>query len=129
MISILMLIASAVAMTQFGVSYWRSLIAGMAAKPLSEAFVAASGLETAAPSAGDFGALLTLHKLTPGLESRPGSLRGLQAYYSVVNALKSLPALNRWAQSELNTCAKYLAVVVDQRMSQNLACAAEMRSC
>lgn len=129
MISILMLIASVVAMTQFGVSYWRSLIAGMAAKPLSDAFVAASGLETASPSADDFGALLTLHKLTPSLESRPSNLRALQVYYSAVKALKSMPALNRWAQSELNTCAKYLAVVVDQRLSQNLVCAAEMRSC
>jgi hypothetical protein len=129
MISSLMLIASVVAMTQFGISYWRSLIAGMAAKPLSDRFVAASGLDHAAPAAEDFGALLSLHRLTPGLETRPSSLRGLQAYYSVVSAVRSLPALNRWAQAELNTCAKYLAVVVDQRLSQNLACAAEMRSC
>jgi hypothetical protein len=129
MISVLMLIASGVALTQFGVSYWRSLLAGMAAQQLSEQFVAASGLEHDTPVAEDFGSLLSLNRLTPGLESSPKSLAGLQAYFNVVKALSGLPALKSWAQAELNTCAKCVAVIVDQRLSQNLAAAAEMRSC
>ena len=129
MISVLMLIAALIGLAQFGVSYWRSMLASTAAQPLSERFCAASGLEHRAPSATDFSAILSLHRLTPGLDNHPSRLRGLQTYYSVVDALRKLPALNRWAQSEMTTCARYLAVIVDQRLSNNLACAAEMRSC
>jgi hypothetical protein len=129
MITVLMLIAALVGLAQFGVSYWRSMLASTAAQPLSERFCAASGLEHRAPSATDFSAILSLHRLTPGLDNRPGRLSGLQTYYSVMDALRKLPALNQWAQSEMATCSRYLAVIVDQRLSNNLACAAEMRSC
>ena len=128
MISVLMLIAALIGLAQFGVSYWRSMLASTAAQPLSERFRAASGLEYGTPSAGDFSAILSLHRLTPGLDNQPSRLRGLQVYYSLADSLRKLPALNQWAQSEMNTCARYLAVLVDQRLSNNLACAAEMRS-
>jgi hypothetical protein len=128
MISVVMLIAAAIGLAQFGVSYWRSILASTAAQPLSERFCTASGLEHGTPSAGDFSALLSLHRLTPGLDNQPSRLRGLQVYYSLVDSLRKLPALNQWAQSEMTTCARYLAVIVDQRLSNNLACATEMRS-
>lgn len=129
MISVLMLIAALIGLAQFGVSYWRSMLASTAAQPLSERFCAAMGLEERSPSASDFSAIMSLHRLTPGLDNQPSRLRGLQMYYSAVDALRKLPALNQWAQSEMATCARYLAVRVDQRLSNNLACAAEMRSC
>jgi hypothetical protein len=129
MISVLMLIAALIGLAQFGVSYWRSMLASTAAQPLSERFCAAVGLEERSPSASDFSAIMSLHRLTPGLDNQPSRLRGLQMYYSAVDALRKLPALNHWAQSEMATCARYLAVRVDQRLSNNLACAAEMRSC
>ncbi|HEY4840207.1 MAG TPA: hypothetical protein VIH72_16450, partial [Candidatus Acidoferrales bacterium] len=75
-----------------------------------------------------FSAILSLHRLTPGLDNQPSRLRGLQVYYSLVDSLRKLPALNQWAQSEMTTCTRYLAVIVDQRLSNNLAYAAEMRS-
>lgn len=128
MISVLMLIAALIGLTQFGVSYWRSMLASTAAQPLSERFRTASGLQYGTPSASDFGAILSLHRLTPGLDNQPSRLRGLQVYYSLVDSLRKLPALNQWAQSEMTTCARYLAVLVDQRLSNNLACATEMRS-
>ena len=128
MITVLMLIAALIGLAQFGVSYWRSILASTAAQPLSERFCAASGLVDRAPAASDFSAILSLHRLTPGLDNHPSHLRGLQTYYSVVDAFRKLPALNQWAQSEMTTCARYLAVIVDQRLSNNLACAAEMRS-
>jgi hypothetical protein len=129
MINVLMLIAALIGLAQFGVSYWRSMLASTAAQPLSTRFCTASGLEQGTPSAGDFGAILSLHRLTPGLDNQPSRLRGLQVYYSLVDSLQKLPALSEWAQSEMTTCARYLAVTVDQRLSKNLACAAEMRSC
>jgi hypothetical protein len=128
MFSTIILIAAAAGLMQFGISYWRSLIAGVAAQPLSERFRMASGLNHAVPGSEDFGALLSFHRMTPGIEQRSSSLRGIQIYYSLVNALCGLPALRRWAQSEMTTCARYVAVLVDQRLEQNFACAAEMRS-
>ena len=128
MISVLMLIAALIGLAQFGVSYWRSMLASTAAQPLSERFCTASGLEHRKPSASDFSAILSLHRLTPGLDNQPSRLRGLQVYYSLVDSLRKLPALRQWAQSEMTTCARYLAVTVDQRLSNNLACATEMRS-
>jgi len=129
MISALMLVAALVGLAQFGVSYWRSVLASAAAQPLSERFRVASGLEYRTPVASDFKAIMSLHRLTPGFYNQPSRLHSLQTYYSVVNALRKLPVLNHWAQSELATCSRYLAVIVDQRLSNNLACAAEMRSC
>jgi hypothetical protein len=129
MISVLMLIAALIGLAQFGVSYWRSMLASTAAQPLSECFRAASGLAHGTPNSGDFSAILSLHRLTPGLDNQPSRLRGLQVYYSLVDSLRKLPALNQWAQSEMTTCVRYLAVIVDQRLSNNLACAEEMRSC
>jgi hypothetical protein len=128
MFSTLILIAATVGVMQFGISYWRSLIAGIAAQPLSERFHVASGLNHVAPQAADFGALLSFHRMTPGIEQRTSSLRGIQIYYGVVAALCGLPALRQWAQSEMVTCARYVAVLVDQRLEQNFANAAEVRA-
>jgi len=128
MISVLMLIAALVGVTQFGVSYWRSILANTAAQPLSHQFRVASGLEYRTPVASDFSTILSLHRLTPGLDNRPSRLRALQLYFSLVDTLRKLPMLNHWAQAELAVCCRYVAVIVDQRLSNNLACAAEMRS-
>src|SRR5579864_2309273 len=125
MITVLMLIAALVGLAQFSVSYWRSMLASTAARPLSERFCNAIGLQAAKPSADHFSDILSLHRLTPGLDNRPSRLRALQTYYSTLATLRKLPALNNWAHSEMTTCARYLAVTVDQRLSNNLACAAE----
>jgi hypothetical protein len=129
MITLLMLIAALIGLAQFSVSYWRSMLASTAARPLSERFCNAIKLAADRPSADHFSDILSLHRLTPGLDNRPSHLRGLQAYYSTMAKLSKLPALNKWAHSEMTTCARYLAVIVDRRLSANLACAAELRSC
>src|ERR1039458_3923712 len=93
MISVVMLIAALVGLLQFGVSYWRSMLASTAAQPPSERFCTASGLRHGRPSGGDFSTILSLHRLTPGLDNQPSHLHGLQAYYSVVDALHNLQLL------------------------------------
>ncbi|HUK30556.1 MAG TPA: hypothetical protein VLV89_05535 [Candidatus Acidoferrum sp.] len=128
MISVVILVLMVGAMAQFGLHYWRSLIAGFAAQPLSERFPAFSGLAHENPEAEDFGALLSLHRLTPTLGRRQDSLSTIRAYYTAVSVLCKLPALHQWAQREMETCSRYVAVLVDQRLTQNLAYAAEMRS-
>jgi hypothetical protein len=128
MISTVILIVALVALAQFGLYYWRSLIAGYASQPLSERFPLFSGLEHESPEAEDFGALLSLHRLTPTLGRRADNLTTLRAYYTAVSVLCRLPALQQWAKREMAICSRYLAVTVDQRLTQNLAYAAEMRS-
>lgn len=134
MFSVVLLIVSVIAMLQFGVYYWRSVIAGIAAQAVSSRVCMAAGLETDTPAAEDFRALLSLHRLTPGLKGRPDRLSALQAYFNLMGAVRSLtqshlPAVEGWARSEMATCSRYIAVLVGARLEQNLACAAEMRSC
>ncbi|HLW97244.1 MAG TPA: hypothetical protein VKR82_01250 [Candidatus Acidoferrales bacterium] len=129
MFSALILTISVIGAMHFGISYWRSLIAGMAAQPLSDRFAAFSGLDKASVDGGDFTALLSLNRLTPDLKRQPSSLTALRTYYAAASALTKLPALNQWAQEEMGKCARYVAVLVDQRLSDNLCTAAEIRSC
>lgn len=129
MSSALILTISVIGAMHFGITYWRSLIAGMAAQPLSDRFAAFSGLEKASVDGGDFSALLSLHRLTPDLKRQPSSLTALRTYYAAASTLTKLPALNQWAQEEMGKCARYVAVLVDQRLSANLNTAAEIRSC
>lgn len=128
MLNVVILIVAVVALAQFGAYYWRSLIASRAARPLSEHFRIATGYDCATPGAQDFNALLGFYRLTPDLKDRANNLCGIQAYYRFVAAFHNLPALHRWAQAEMAICARYVAVLVDQRIERNLAYAAEIRT-
>jgi hypothetical protein len=134
MFSLLLLIVSVIAMTQFGVYYWRSLIAGLAAQPVPSQVCLAAGLDSDTPAAEDFGALLSLHRLTPGLQKRSDRLSALQLYFGLMGGIRQLtsthmPAVAAWARSEMATCSRYVAVLLGARLEQNMACAAEIRSC
>jgi hypothetical protein len=123
-----MLVLSVAGGAQFFLGYWRALLAGMAAQPLSDKFFVAAGLQRAAMRAEDFGRLLSLHRLMPDVKALPNTVWRLRAYYSVVKMIRRLPAIGTWAQKETAICANCLAVLVDQRLLLNLACAAETRS-
>jgi hypothetical protein len=133
MFSVILLIVSVAAMIQFSVYYWRSLVAGVAAQPVSSRVCMAAGLDHDAPGADDFSALLSLHRLTPGLEGRPAKLGALQGYFLAMRGIQSLvssriPAIENWAKSEMALCSRYVAVMVGERLDRNLACAAAMRT-
>jgi hypothetical protein len=127
-LSVIILAASIVVGMQFFLGYWRALIASMAAQPLSEKFFVAAGLKTAAMRAEDFGRLLSLHRLMPDIKTLPNSTRRLTVYYSALKMLSNVPGLGGWAQNEMSICTQCLAVIVDQRLLLNLACAADSRS-
>jgi hypothetical protein len=42
--------------------------------------------------------------------------------------LSALPGIGGWAQNEMSTTTQCLAVIVDQRLLMNLACAADSRA-
>src|SRR6202035_554952 len=106
--------ASIGAGAQFFVGYWRALLAGMAAQPLSDKFFVAAGFQHAAIRAEDFGRLLSLHELMPDVKPLPNTVWRLRVHYSAVKMFHRLPAIGAWAQKEMSICANCLAVMVDQ---------------
>ena len=130
MIAILLLAFSLVALAQFAVYYWRAVMLGVAAQPVSGQVQRAARISMSSLGPADFEALLNLHDVTPGLKGDPGQLLAVRMYYRAAKALGRLvPQLSGWTHREMSACAGYVAVLVDQRLQRNLACAAEICSC
>ncbi len=52
----------------------------------------------------------------------------IRTYYSVIKTLgRIVPAMSDWATAEMATCARYVAVLMDQHLERNMATAAQMR--
>jgi hypothetical protein len=125
---------SIVALTQFGLYYWRAVLAAVAGEPVSDGVLAAAGLENGRLTGHDFDTLAGLHDLTPQLDTNRSGLGFVRLYYRVVDALsatagKRMPALSDWCDRELAVCARYAAVQIDRRLQANLELAASLRSC
>jgi hypothetical protein len=134
MLAAMLLTISVVALTQFALYYWRALLAAAASEPVSEAVLAAAGIENGRVTARDFGTFAGLHDLTPQLDPGRGSLSMVRVYYRIVDNLsavagKNLPALAEWCDRELAVCARYAAVQIERRLQANLELAAALRSC
>lgn len=132
MIPICILLLSVAAMIQFGISQWRAMWLTVAARPLSDCLQAATGLDAGAIRAEDFDLITkTSHYVSPAPRERNVWLREVGVYFRIVSTIQKLagnhiPAVSQWAQSELLSCAKYAAAVLDQRLNANLAYAADM---
>ncbi len=125
---------SVVALFQFALFYWRAVLAGAAAHPVSDRVLAAARVESGRLSSQDFDLLAGLHDLTPNLDPSSGSLTVVRAYYRVIEGLaglagKHMPGLAAWCERETAICARYAAVQIDRRLQANLALAASLRSC
>ncbi|MBZ5642487.1 MAG: hypothetical protein LAO19_06995 [Acidobacteriia bacterium] len=128
MIAAILFTVSIVALVQFGVYYWRAVIAGVAAKTVSDRIRTAAGLTHSTIGAQDFHSIIILNDLTPDLQGPAGSFMAIRAYYSVIKTLGSIvPAMSEWATNEMATCARYVAVLMDQHLERNMATAAQMR--
>lgn len=118
-----------VAFCQFALYYWRAMISGVASNKISDRIRAAARIDAPAIGAKDFHSILILNTLSPDLRGPNGSFRAIRSYYSVVEKLGSLiPAMASWADAEMTTCARYVAVVMDQHLERNMACAAQLRA-
>jgi|SRR6516225_3986303 hypothetical protein len=130
MFSAMLLAISIVALAQFGLYYWRAVLTGVAAQPISNRVLEAAQLEEPDLRGKDFEKLAGLLTLTPELEGHGDSLGPVRAYYAVVGFLGSLsPAFSAWSEQERVLCARYTAVQVERRLEANLAQAASLRSC
>ncbi|HEX4545784.1 MAG TPA: hypothetical protein VH110_05450, partial [Candidatus Acidoferrum sp.] len=90
MFSAMLFSISIVALTQFAVYYWRAVLAGVAAQPVSDRVLAAAQVEDGRLTSRHFETLAGLHDLTPELSpNRPG-LGLVRLYYRIVEALDTL---------------------------------------
>jgi len=128
MIAGIIFAVSVVALGQFGLYYWRATISGVASQAISDRIRIAAGISAATIGAKDFRNILILNDLSPDLRGPGGSFRVVRAYYSVVKTLgKIIPAMASWSNAEMATCSRYVAVLMDQHLERNMACAAQMR--
>lgn len=114
MIAALILVFSLAALAQFGFYCWRAAVVTRAAADVSD-----STLEDK-----DFRALASLNDICPELHDSSPRIRLVRAYYRAIERLSAAD----WAQREMATCARYMAVILDQRLQRNQACFAELRS-
>jgi hypothetical protein len=132
MIPAFILVFSIMALIQFGISQWRAMWLTVAARPLSDCLQAATGLDASALRPEDFYLITkTSHYVSPAPRERNVWLREVGLYFRVVSTVEWLigthvPGVANWAHSELLSCAKYAAAVLDQRLNANLAYAADM---
>jgi hypothetical protein len=134
MFSAMLFAISIVALAQFALYYWRAVIAGVAAQPISADVLEAVQSDESSLCGADFGKLASLLTVTPELKHSRGGLGLVPAYFKIVGKLSKLfgqfsPALASWSAHEQALCARYAAVQVGIRLEANLAQAASMRSC
>ena len=128
MIAAILLTVSIVTFGQFALYYWRAMISGVASQEISEGIMVAARIASPSIGAQDFHSILMLNNLSPDLRGPNSSFRAVRTYYSAVKALgKMIPAAASWANVEMTTCSRYIAVVMAQHLDRNLECAAQMR--
>jgi hypothetical protein len=134
MFSAMLLTISIVALSQFALYYWRAVLAGVAAQPVSERVLVAAQVENGRLLPKHFETLAGLHDLTPDLYPNRSGLGLVRVYYRAIEGLdallaKKMPAFAAWSERERIICARYAAVQVDRRLQANLDLAASLRSC
>jgi hypothetical protein len=134
MFSAMLLAISTVALSQFALYYWRAVLAGVAAQPVSDRVLVAARVENGRLTSHDFQTLAGLHELTPDLYPNRSGLGLVRLYYRVIEGLdafigKKIPTFAVWSERERIICARYAAVQVDRRLQANLDLGASLRSC
>jgi len=129
MVGAILFSVSIVALGQFGLYYWRATIADTAGQSVSDRVRLAAGIQTISARARDFRAILSVYDMTPDLRGDAAPYRRIRTYYTLVQTIGNLiPPVAKWAESELDMCSRYVAVLVDQHLNRNRECAARVRS-
>ena len=127
MVAVIIFAVSLVALAQFGLYYWRATMSAIAAEAISDRICAAAGI-THTIGARDFNNILILNELAPDLQGPNGKFRAIRVYYSVIEKIAAvLPGISQWADAEMATCSRYVAVLMDRHLTRNIACAAQVR--
>jgi hypothetical protein len=126
MLSVCILLFSGFALIRFAVSQWRAIWISSASQQVSDFLQLAAGIDATAVGAGDFGRLMNLcDQLSPGLKKSSPWLSEVSLYYRAIAKLEQIsrakvPSIATWASREMQTCARYVAVVLDQNLVMNL---------
>jgi hypothetical protein len=126
MLSLFILLFSGFALIRFAVSQWRAIWISSANQPLSDSLQLTAGIDAAAIRADDFVRLMTLcDQLSPDLRKSSPWLKEVSTYYRAIARVQqlsksNLPGIANWASGEMQTCARYVAVVLDQNLAMNL---------
>ncbi|MCU1315661.1 MAG: hypothetical protein JWN63_983 [Candidatus Acidoferrum typicum] len=134
MFSAMLLAISIVALSQFALYYWRAVLAGVAAQPVSDRVLVAAQVENGRLTPQDFQTLAGLHNLTPDLFPNRSGLGFVRLYYRAIEGLDAffanrIPIFSSWSERERIVCTRYAAVQVDRRLQANLDLVASLRSC
>ena len=134
MFSAMLLAISIVALAQFALYYWRAVLAGVAAQPVSDRVLVAAQVENGRLTPQHFPTLAGLHDVTPELYPHRSGLGQVRLYYRMIESLDALlgkmfPTFSVWSERERILCARYAAVQVDRRRQANLDLVAALRSC
>jgi hypothetical protein len=134
MFSAMLLAISVVALSQFALYYWRAVLAGVAAQPVSDRVLVAAQVENGRLTPRDFQTLAGLHNLTPALYPTRSGLGLVRLYYRFIEGLdvflaEKIPTFSAWSERERIICARYAAVQVERRLQANLDLVASLRSC
>jgi hypothetical protein len=121
MMAAIILVVSLVTLMMFFVSYCRSLMASSASHALSEEVRDVTGIRSRA-SGRDFTKVMQLLQLCPERPADRMGLRAVQTYYSFLGAAQSTisrmaPTFRSWSENERASCAYFVAVVLDKRIS------------
>jgi len=99
----------------------------VSALPVSDRIRVAARVATPEIGSHDFRAILSVRDLVPDLLGSRDSFRAIQAYYAVVEKLGRLfPSIAKWSEAETTNCSRYAAVLIDQRLQRNFACAVQV---
>jgi len=132
--SAMLLAISIVALSQFALYYWRAVLAGVAAQPVSDRVLVAAQVENGRLTPQHFPTLAGLLDLTPVLYPDRSGLGPVRLYYRMIESLdallgKKIPNFSVWSERERILCARYAAVQVDRRLQANLDFVAALGSC
>jgi hypothetical protein len=132
MFSAVLFAIAVVALAQFALYYWRAVLTGVAAQPISNRVWEAAEVRQASLRGADFQKLASLLALTPQLRGKSSSLGVVRAYYDLIGKLEEIfgalsPAVAAWSEQERTLCARYAAVQIDRRLEANFAQAASLR--
>jgi hypothetical protein len=126
MLSLCILLFSGFALIRFAISQWRAIWISSANQQVSDSLQLAAGIDATAIGARDFGRLMNLcDELSPDLKESTPWLNEVSLYYRAIAAIEQIsrakvPSIATWASREMQTCARYVAVVLDQNLAMNL---------
>jgi hypothetical protein len=132
MIAALIFVISVAALGQFAMFSWRAAFLTVASREMSLETRAAMGAAAAAVDNGDLAGASKWLELSPNLSGEDRRLWTIKLYYIALRAIGGLSRMmvpaSEWSQREMVSCARYAAIVVEERLQRNRLVVAEIRS-